>query len=74
MTVPAFVAAGGIILACHLAFQEVLSQVAREHALQGGAAEARARTMVLPGVILQPSGYFAVLRAQQAGCGDMLAG
>jgi hypothetical protein len=74
MTVPGFLAAGGIILACHLAFQDVIGQVARKHALAGAAAEARARTMLLPGVILQPSGFFAVLRAQQAGCGYMLAG
>jgi intracellular sulfur oxidation DsrE/DsrF family protein len=31
-------------------------------------AEKRARAQLLPGVILQPSGVFAVLRAQQAGC------
>lgn len=52
----------------------MIGQVARKHALAGAAAAARARTMLLPGVIIQPSGFFAVLRAQQAGCGYMLAG
>ena len=34
------------------------------------AAEARARAIagIIPGVILQPSGVFAVIRAQEAGC------
>ena len=30
-------------------------------------------TFVLPGVILQPSGVFATLRAQEAGCQYLLA-
>ena len=36
-------------------------------------AEAKARDHVIPGVILQPSGVFAVLRAQELGCGYILA-
>jgi intracellular sulfur oxidation DsrE/DsrF family protein len=37
------------------------------------AAVARAKTMLIPGIVLQPSGVFAVLRAQEAGCNYILA-
>lgn len=61
------------VLACNLAFQDVVEKV-RGHA---GGDEVTARAMalehLLPGIILQPSGVFAVTRAQEAGCQYMLA-
>ncbi|HEU4585753.1 MAG TPA: hypothetical protein VFR95_08385 [Gemmatimonadaceae bacterium] len=73
-TFQSFMANGGIVLACHLAFSgRVVPDFRKCDKLSGDEAEARAREHVLPGVILQPSGIFAVLRAQQAGCAYVLA-
>lgn len=69
-----FVATGGIVLACHLA---LLGRVAENYRkvdkLTSQESEAQARKHLLPGVILQPSGVFAVLRAQEAGCQYIVA-
>ena len=35
-------------------------------------AEKRAKARIIPGVILQPSGFFAVLKAQDEGCKYMM--
>lgn len=73
-TLQGFMANGGIVLACHLAFLgNVVSDFRKSDELSAAEAEARAREHVLPGVILQPSGIFAVLRAQQAGCAYAMA-
>ena len=67
------VLATATVLACNLAFQKVVEEVKGE----AGGDMARAREMalhhVVPGVILQPSGVFGVLRAQEAGCNYILA-
>lgn len=69
-----FLASGGIVLACNLAFQDIVGHVrAKEKGLSAEDATKRAKEMIIPGVILQPSGVFAVLRAQEAGCGYFLA-
>ncbi len=74
MTIPKFVAGGDVVLACHRAFGEVVALVKKADKLATDEeAEAKARTFVLPGVILQPSGVFATLRAQEAGCQYILA-
>jgi hypothetical protein len=61
------------VLACNLAFQDVVEKV-KGHA---GGDEAKAHAMAMehlvPGIILQPSGVFAVTRAQEAGCQYLLA-
>jgi len=66
------VLATATVLACNLAFQDVVEKF-KEHT--GGDA-AKARTMalhhVVPGILMQPSGVFAVTRAQEAGCQYML--
>jgi len=72
-TAPAFVADGGIILACGLAFEQVVGRYAKEDKLSHEDATKRARENLLPGVILQPSGVFAVLSAQEAGCSYIMA-
>src|SRR5690606_32128178 len=66
-------ASGGIVLACSLAFQQVVRAYAREEKLEREAADLRARENLIPGIVLQPSGIFATLRAQEAGCGYILA-
>jgi hypothetical protein len=73
ISLPAFIEANGIVLACHLAFRDVIDAVKKDDQLNDEDAESRARTYLFPGVILQPSGVFAVLRAQEAGCNYILA-
>ncbi len=73
-TLQYFMAHGGIVLACHLAFgARVVSDYAKSRGLSREEAEARASEHVIPGVIMQPSGIFAVQRAQQAGCAYIMA-
>lgn len=72
-TLPAFMASGGIVLACNMAFADMVSRFQDADKLSRADARTQALAHLVPGVILQPSGGFAVLRAQQAGCGYMLA-
>lgn len=63
-----FIARGGIALACNLAFDDMVDLVAKK---DGGTPEAARKTALaalVPGVILQPSGVFAALHAQDQGC------
>lgn len=69
-TITGFIAAGGIVLACNVAFGfSIRPNVARAKNLTGDAADMAARAYLIPGVILMPSGVFALIAAQQAGCG-----
>ena len=68
-----FMGSGGIVLACNLAFQQVVRKYRETEKLTREAATARAKERLIPGIILQPSGVFATLRAQEAGCGYILA-
>ena len=63
-----FMASGGIVLACALAFQDCIDRVQAADKVDAAEAEKRARTMLVPGVILQPSGVFAAQLAQDVGC------
>lgn len=66
-----FIASGGIVLACDLAFGQVVYKFrAEDKKVKRTQAEARAMALeyLIPGIILQPSGFFAVLRAQDEGC------
>ncbi|HEX9565460.1 MAG TPA: hypothetical protein VF981_15875 [Gemmatimonadaceae bacterium] len=68
-----FIADGGIVLACNYAFGFMVQKEAKKAGV--ASREARAATMeyLVPGVILQPSGFFAALEAQRAGCHFFLA-
>ncbi len=69
-----FTGRGGIVLACNFAFGFMVhleSETDKEHAKE---ARQRALTYLLPGVILQPSGFFGLLEAQRAGCHLFAAG
>ena len=68
-----FIKSGGIVLACNLAFGEIVAKFRKEDKLSKDDARKRAIEHLIPGVILQPSGGFAALRAQQAGCNYLLA-
>ena len=61
------IARGATALACNLAFQECVRHIERADKVAPDVARQRALAYLVPGVILQPSGVFAVIRAQQAG-------
>jgi len=68
-TLDAFIESGGIVLACNYAFgRSVVSPEARKAGIDNNAAREVVLKQVIPGVIIQPSGFFAVIEAQRAGC------
>jgi hypothetical protein len=68
MSIPQFIAAGGIVLGCGLAFEEIVGQYRAKDSVDKDEAKKRAKSHLIPGVILQPSGFFAALKAQDEGC------
>jgi hypothetical protein len=62
-----FIARGGVVLACDLALRDCVALIEKEERVSAEEAHRRAVAHLVPGVVLQPSGVFAVLRAQQAG-------
>ncbi len=68
-----FMATGGTVLACNVAFGQVVYQFVKADKLDRAAARQKALEYLVPGVTLQPSGVFAVLCAQEAGCNYILA-
>ena len=68
-----FIGEGGIVLACNHAFAKAVAKFKQEGKLEDDAARQRARGHLIPGVILQPSGVFGVLRAEEEGCRYILA-
>jgi hypothetical protein len=68
-TLDAFIESGGIVLACNYAFsRSVVGPEARKAGIDNTAAREVVLKQVIPGVIIQPSGFFAVIEAQRAGC------
>ena len=65
---PKFMARGGIALACNLALQHHVNKLKATDGVTDEEAQKRVVAALVPGVILQPSGVFATVRAQQAGC------
>ena len=63
-----FIGRGGIALGCALAFDEVVESVKAKDKVNDDEARKRAMAGLVPGVTLQPSGVFAAIRAQEAGC------
>ena len=59
---------GTIVLGCGLAFAQMVGLVQEKHKLDAVAANQRARESLIPGVILQPSGFFATTLAGENGC------
>jgi len=59
---------GAILLACNLAATFYAGEIARALNLDAANVLADLRANMAPGVLLQPSGVFATIRAQQAGC------
>jgi hypothetical protein len=63
-----FIGRGGIALGCALAFDDCVETVRSHDNASEDEARKRAMAFLVPGVILQPSGVFAAIRAQEAGC------
>lgn len=62
-------ARGVVYLACNLAFTlDVVPRVEKADKVSTQEATRIAKSHLLPGVLLQPSGVFAATRAQEAGC------
>jgi hypothetical protein len=62
---PEFIKRGGVALACDLALAVVAAHMAKVDGVTEAVAKERAVAALVPGVILQPSGVFAVLHAQR---------
>jgi len=65
---PNFINKGGIVLACNVALGFFAAGMAAKQGITEEEARKRAIAAMLPGVRLQPSGVFACVRAQEAGC------
>lgn len=62
-------ASGAVVLACNLALGALIVPLIKEkEGLGDDAAHRAAVEALVPGVILQPSGVFAAIRAQEVGC------
>jgi hypothetical protein len=59
---------GAIALCCNLALFRLVSMVAKKDKIETGPAREKALANLVQGVIVQPSGIFAVARAEAAGC------
>jgi hypothetical protein len=73
MALDKFIGRGGVALACDLALQDCIELIKSKDAVTADVARQRAIAAMVPGVILQPSGVFAALRAQEAGCSYLRA-
>ncbi|WP_373058722.1 hypothetical protein [Gemmatimonas sp.] len=67
-TLETFMKEGGVILACSWAFGKVTQRYRSGDKLEVADAAKQARAHIIPGIVMQPNGIFAVLRAQEAGC------
>jgi hypothetical protein len=58
---------GVVVLACDLALQDCVELIKKTDNVDAAAARKQAIAYMIPGVVLQPSGVFAVTRAQEIG-------
>jgi hypothetical protein len=65
---PNFIQRGGIALACNMALGFFVMGMAAKLNISQEEARRRAIAAFVPGVVLQPSGVFAAVRAQEEGC------
>jgi len=68
-SIEAFLKNGGIVLACGFAFGFMVSLEAKLQEKKAAEVRAEVLQQVIPGIIVQPSGFFALLEAQRNGCG-----
>ena len=62
---------GLISLVCNIALSNVAARIARARKLDPEVVKAEWRANLVPGAILVPSGIYALIRAQNAGCAFM---
>jgi hypothetical protein len=67
-TLDSFLQSGGIVLACNYAFGFMVHKEAKKAGIENAEARAQVLPQVIPGIIIQPSGFFAAIEAQRAGC------
>lgn len=67
-TLEALMEGGAVVLACALALRDCATLIADREKLSMTDADRLVHEMVVPGVILQPSGIFAAVLAQENGC------
>ena len=66
---PKFIERGGVVLACNVALTFIANKfVAAKDGLAPPDAHKKTLTHIIPGVIVQPSGVLAAVRAQEEGC------
>ena len=64
----ALIARGVTVLCCNLALMRVAGEFAKEEGVSVETARAQFIEGLVPGVIRQPSGIFAIAHAQEVGC------
>ena len=62
---------GALLLVCNLALGNLAGRLAAKTKQDAASVRAELRGALLPGVEIVPSGVFAVMRAQEAGCNYM---
>lgn len=67
MALDKYIARGGIALGCNLALMDCIELIKSKENVDDAAARKQALSYLVPGVIIQPSGVFAAIRAQEAG-------
>lgn len=67
-TLDALLQGGAIVLACSLALRDCATLIAEADKVAMEEADRRVHSMLVPGVVLQPSGIFAAVLAQDNGC------
>lgn len=65
---PKFIERGGIVLACNLALGHFAHKYVAKDGVSAEEAHKRIIAGLQPGVIVQPSGVLAAVRAQEEGC------
>lgn len=70
-TLPALRARGAVLLVCNRAMKHFAGIQAKQRGMSESDVMNDFVTGLVPGVIPQPSGVYAVLRAQEVGCGAM---
>jgi hypothetical protein len=68
VSLPEAIGRGTVVLGCNLALRDCVELIARTDKISPEAARKQAIGYLVPGVILQPSGVFAAVLAQQNGC------
>lgn len=64
-----FLSKGGIVLGCGFAFGAMVYVEAERQHKKSEEVRPEVLAQVIPGIVIQPSGFFALLEAQRNGCG-----